>query len=86
MTGDWSTVKMSLPDLGAAAFGQAQQLSTEPSHWQSHNWVGASPDRLIASGKALTEQVRSDSSLCVVKECATVRSAAVPCAPCRRKS
>ena len=68
LTGDWSGVKMPVQDLGAAAFGQSQRLSTDPSLWQPRDWIGASPDRVIASGKALTEEVRSDSSLRVVEE------------------
>ena len=77
LTGDWSAVKMPLPDLGPAPFGQPQRLSTEPSQWQSRDWLGASPDRIIASGKALTEEVRLEPPRCGA--CPAFRQAA-PCA------
>ncbi len=67
LTGDWAAGKMPVQDLGAAAFGQSHRLSTDPSLWQPRDWIGASPDRVIASGKALTEEVRSDLARC---ECA----------------
>ena len=79
LRGEWFAAAMP----SAAAFGQTRQHPTAPSQWQSRDWSGASPERIISPRKALTEEVRSISSFTALRSCGVVgflRPAHVFCA------